>query len=397
MLTQREHLLSTLNKLKKCIVAAEKRAHRITEMETRQSLINPLFRVLGWDFYDLEVVRAEFRCKRFNEPVDFAMFIKGKSTKPILLVEAKALGTDLNRPQPVKQLCTYLGELGVQWGVLTDGNKYVMYNNNAGAAFDDKKFLAMQIKTADTDDGIPMIELASKLESLLSYRCLDDNRIQKYFESHVIDSHIERALWSLLTAPFATLVAAIRKEFKEERVKKRAQQVKITPKHIASYLDSLKDDEGRICFFSDPSTSSSDEDLLKNVALAQQEGTDVKNVAQRTKRITISNLLSDGLVHEGDSWRLEYKGEIYWGRITGNGEIDIKGKTYTSPSKAGRVITGKNIAGWNAWHFKHRDGRWQNIDQLRREFRHRHNLEAITRQRNYNLTQRQPRRVTRIG
>ncbi len=214
----RESLIEALRKLKDQILRGESNSIRLSEQDTRQGLINPLFGELGWDFSDFTAVRAEFRDPRYNEPADYAFFGKDAG-KPLLLAEAKALGTDLNNAKIIKQLCTYLGEIGVQWGLLTDGNKYIMYNANAGASFEDQKFLTMQIKTADTDDGIPMAELASKLQSLLSRGCLEDDRIQKFYESHVIDSHIEDALLSLLSEPFDTLAAAIRKELKEERVK----------------------------------------------------------------------------------------------------------------------------------------------------------------------------------
>jgi len=41
--------------------------------------------------------------------------------------------------------------MGVQWGVLSDGNRYVLYNSRGGTSFDDQKFLALEIKTVDTD------------------------------------------------------------------------------------------------------------------------------------------------------------------------------------------------------------------------------------------------------
>ena len=371
----KDELVDSLRELKDKILEAENGQMKLSEQDSRQGLINPLFHHLGWDFGDFRAVRAEFRDPRYNEPADYAFFGKDQE-KPLLLVEAKALGTDLNNAKVVKQLCSYLGEIGVQWGVLTDGNKYVMYNANAGVSFDDQKFLTMQIKTADTDDGIPMEELAIKLQSLLSRDCLEDKSIQKFYESHVIDRHIEDALLSLLSEPFDTLAAAIRKEFKEERVK--TTNVRITTKQIIDYLESIKDDEGRISPFSDTSTNSG-EDMVQTVALSQKENIDVEKASQRVKRITILDLLHDGLIKEGDSWRFENKGEISWGRITGNGEIDIGGKTYASPSRAGMSITGKSVAGWGAWSFRDHDGSWVKIEALRKEFRQRHNIHQIKR------------------
>ena len=369
----KEGLVDSLRELKNKILQAENNQLKLSEQDSRQGLINPLFHQLGWDFGDFRAVRAEFRDPRYNEPADYAFF--GKDQKnPLLLVEAKALGTDLDNAKVIKQLCSYLGAIGVQWGVLTDGNKYIMYNANAGASFDDQKFLTMQIKTADTDDGIPTEELATKLQSLLSRKCLEDESIQKFYESHVINRHIEDALLSLLSEPFDTLASAIRKEFKEERVK--VTNIRITTAQIVNYLESIKDDEGRISPFSD-SSSNAGEDIVQTVALSQEENIDVEEASQRIKRITILDLLHDALIKEGDSWRFENKGEVSWGRITGNGEIDIGGKTYSSPSRAGTSITGKSVGGWRAWSFRDNNGEWQQIEVLRKEFRQRHNIQKI--------------------
>ena len=136
------------------------------------------------------------------------------------------------------QVCTYLGEMGVQWGLLTDGNKYIMYNSSSGASFEDQKFLTMQIKTTDTEDGLLLDDLADKLVALLSRKCLENDEIQGAYETHVINRHMEDALSSLLTEPFDTLASATKKEFKEERVK-IDPDLKIGQKQIISYLNFM--------------------------------------------------------------------------------------------------------------------------------------------------------------
>ena len=98
-------LIETLIKLKSRILEVEKDSIKLTEQDTRQGLINVLFRSLGWDLSDFDSVKSEFRHKDYNQPVDYAFFHKNKD-KPILLIEAKALGTNLNDCKIVKQLCT---------------------------------------------------------------------------------------------------------------------------------------------------------------------------------------------------------------------------------------------------------------------------------------------------
>ena len=180
MPNSKENFIEVLKNLKKRILEVEKHSTRLSEQDTRQGLINILFKHLGWDFSDFTSVRSELRNKKYNDPVDYAFFRQEDKNTPIILVEAKALGTDLNNGKIVKQLCTYLGEMGVQWGLLTDGNKYIMYNSSSGASFENQRFLTMQIKTADTEDGISFEDLAEKLIALLSRRSLEKDEVQSF-------------------------------------------------------------------------------------------------------------------------------------------------------------------------------------------------------------------------
>ena len=194
-----DKLLGLLRKMKSTIVEIEKDSTKLSEQDTRQGLINPVFQALGWDFLDFASIKSEIRAKHYNDPVDYAFYGSENKEKPVLLLEAKSLGTDLDNPKIVKQLCTYLGEMGVQWGLITDGNRYVMYNSNSGTSFQDQKFTSFQIKTFDTDDGMPLIKLAEKLLGLLGREALENDEIQRVYESHVTKSQIEQAFDSLMT------------------------------------------------------------------------------------------------------------------------------------------------------------------------------------------------------
>ena len=89
-------LKDTVLKLKERIINTEAGNTQLSETDTRQGLINPLFRALQWDFTDFDSIRSELRVPPFNEPVDYAFYsLKTKSSKPILLLEAKRLGLRL--------------------------------------------------------------------------------------------------------------------------------------------------------------------------------------------------------------------------------------------------------------------------------------------------------------
>ena len=367
MINSRQHMVDVLSRIKKKILELEKNSVKVTEQDTRQGLINELFRGLGWNFSDFNLIKSEFRHQNYNEPVDYAFFSEKDKGRPLLLVEAKALGTDLDHSKTVKQLCTYLGEMGVQWGLLTDGNKYIMYNSKSGLSFEDQKFLTMQIKTANTDDGQPYEDLADQFMALLGKNCLENNGIQKAYKSHVINRYIEDALNSLLSEPFETLAKAIKNELKEEKIKV-PYDLRIGQKQILSYLELIKDEEGRIPLDAESTLVNSDDNILHDIAKQEGESShSEKNY--RPKRIGLSDLLTNRLLQEGDSLRLESKGEVTWGRVTGNGEIEVDGKTFANPSGASSSVLHRTSNGWSYWKFRDSCGKWSSISKLREQHR----------------------------
>ncbi len=368
----KQAIIDTLRDIKTRIAKVETDGIKLSETDTRQGLINPVFSALGWDFSDFTQIKAELRHKEYNDPVDYAFFSVSKKV-PILLLEAKTLGTDLSNSKIVKQLCMYLGEMGVQWGVLSDGNKYVMYNSRGGDSFEDQKFITLQIKTIDTEDGMPVDEMAEKFIALLGRECLESDDVQKTYEEHMVNNQIEEALHSLLSTPFDTLASAIRKEFKEDRVKTN-DNLKISSKQIIAYLNNIADEDGNIPIDISSQDVQTDNEILHDVAKAAQESSKCIEIKQTSKRISIKDLLTNDIIHEGDNWKFMYKGEASWARITGNGELELDGKIYLNPSRAGSAIIHKPCSGWNSWYYKNNDGDWHEIEYLRKQYREKYGI-----------------------
>ena len=105
------------------------------EIRTRIVLIDPVLKALGWDVSNLEDVEVEFVTG--NRRVDYALL--GKNGRPIVLIEAKRLDEDLNSNRT--QMLTYCTEIGVRYGVLTDGNCWDLYNLWKEAPIDDRRDL----------------------------------------------------------------------------------------------------------------------------------------------------------------------------------------------------------------------------------------------------------------
>lgn len=98
-----------------------------TEEATKNSLIMPLFQVLGYDIFNpLEFIpeyTADVGIKK-GEKVDYAVVISGKLQ---ILVEAKAINEELNNHD--SQLFRYFGTTDAKFGILTNGDEYRFYTD----------------------------------------------------------------------------------------------------------------------------------------------------------------------------------------------------------------------------------------------------------------------------
>lgn len=101
---------------------------RQDETRTRQVLIDPLLRALGWDVADPEAVELECRIpKQYagkNNKADYAFKSDGK---PVAFLEAKALGKDLVDDATI-QVLNYANASGVPYMIVSDGNVWRMFD-----------------------------------------------------------------------------------------------------------------------------------------------------------------------------------------------------------------------------------------------------------------------------
>ncbi len=93
------------------------------EEATKQGFIQPMFRVLGWDFENINEVSPEEHAS--NGRVDYAVKLNGVSQ---FYIEAKSLKADLNREDYVKQSVSYSYARGVTWAILTDFESLRVFN-----------------------------------------------------------------------------------------------------------------------------------------------------------------------------------------------------------------------------------------------------------------------------
>ena len=140
------------------------------ETRTRQVLIDPLLKDLGWDVGDPGVVELEYRIEkpfggRGKYKPDYALMQSGE---PAAVVEAKALDSQhLN--DATLQVHNYANNDGIPYGVATDGNEWRLIDVHKRVKLDERVTTLFQVSTDD----------ASKcaLRSLALWRpnlCADD-------------------------------------------------------------------------------------------------------------------------------------------------------------------------------------------------------------------------------
>ena len=92
------------------------------ETRTRQALIDPMLRALGWDVEDPNSVELEYGIDR--KWADYALI---GSERPIAVIEAKALGTELNNNVKM-QVLNYANTDGIDYMVVTSGDHWQMFD-----------------------------------------------------------------------------------------------------------------------------------------------------------------------------------------------------------------------------------------------------------------------------
>ncbi len=112
------------------------------ETRTRQVLIDPLLQALGWDVWDPDTVQLEYKLREErSERADYGLMW---DNKPIAVVEAKHLGKSL-KDNETKQANTYANENGIPYIIVTDGDRWEMYEVFKQAALEERLLMEFQL------------------------------------------------------------------------------------------------------------------------------------------------------------------------------------------------------------------------------------------------------------
>ena len=115
-----------------------------SEALTRNALVDPLLRCLGWDTEDPSLVMPEY--KLGNGFADYALLNGGK---PVIVIEAKKLDTPLD--DAASQGIHYCVNDGIKYFAVTDGRKWDIYETHRPVPLADKKIVGFDITNPTSD------------------------------------------------------------------------------------------------------------------------------------------------------------------------------------------------------------------------------------------------------
>lgn len=109
------------------------------ETRTRQVLIDPLLRELGWDVSDPAAVQLEYKVGQ--QWADYALIF---NDRPVAVIEAKRLESNLEDDEMI-QVLNYANRDGIDYMIVTDGDKWEMYEVFRRGALEERLLMKFQV------------------------------------------------------------------------------------------------------------------------------------------------------------------------------------------------------------------------------------------------------------
>jgi len=321
----------------------------ISEDATKQSLIAPTLRALGWNVEDLDEVHPQFPTTAGGF-ADYALFVDGRLR---YLVEAKPLDDNLNNIKWANQLVSYASATGTRWGVLTNGNEYRIYNAYAEVPIEQKVFYSVRLQDPATDPA--------EVLSLLSRTSMVENLLDSQWEAELenrrkrrLSLRVQSALRSLLEQTPASdrFLRLLRDQHSSSL---SISEVREGLSHIRAQFEFKESDSKAV----DPTP-----DPTRPIPIP------------KGLRVSLKDLVDAGIIVAPLDIHRNYKQKLHKASIGTDGLISFHGQSFHSPSGAGRAVrilsgappNSAQTAGWAFWKFVDTDGKAKPISELRQRF-----------------------------
>lgn len=362
---QLQALAAKVSELRDRIVRVRKRGEPPGEEDTKRVFIDPLLQTLGWDTYDLEEVKNQYRHRSRDNPVDYALFML---RMPCLFVEAKPLNANLDDRKWTGQIIAYAATAGVEWCVLSNGDEYRLFNANAPVDADEKLFRTVRLSDESAD------ALTIETLDLLSKSKMEEKRLNVLWKAHFVDRRVNAALKALIHNQDAGLVRLLHKRTEG-----------LTHGDI---LNSLKRADVQVGF---PVTSGLAQASETQGGPRRTKTPDTRRRVRRevtgrrrervTHDCTLKDLIDAGFLSPPFELEATWRKHRFTAVVEKDGSVTFQGRPYRSLSVSGGMA--RNIAsgppkggrpyyqtnGWTFW--KYRDsktGKLEVVDVLRQHY-----------------------------
>ena len=175
----------------------------LKETPTRTIVVDQLLVALGWDVRDPDQAQLEYPTVD-GKSVDYALKIDGK---PVILVEAKALGDPLTDVKAITQVVGYAANAGIVWCILTNGVDWQVYCSVENCQAPDKLMFEVSID-ARKSEGQSVQQLAEKMwlfsREGMAKGMLDEKRKQTF-----TDRKVRKALDVIIPQPPDNVVISL--------------------------------------------------------------------------------------------------------------------------------------------------------------------------------------------
>lgn len=307
---------------------------RLNESGTKASLIEPVLAALGWDVKDIDEVEREYKPRKRDNPVDYALF---EHRSPRLFVEAKALGQNLNDRKWASQMLGYATVAGVQWVVLTNGREYRIYNAHAPVDVDGKLFRTIYVVTSP--------DAAADTLSLLSKASLQSNSIEALWRAHFVDRQVRLALDAVFSkGADPAVVRLLRKRTKSLK----AADIRASLGRMRMTLDFPLD-------ALDGTAAVARKTRVSGLSSGKKKAKRGRRVA--TSSVSLSDLIKAGTIAPGTKLMRRYKRQDLEATVLRDGTVRVGSIVYDSPSAAGSAARaaangpGAKHPATNGWKF----------------------------------------------
>lgn len=258
---------------------SERKIHVKNEETTKQSLIIPFIKFLGYDIFNPLEVKPEYTAdfgKKKGEKVDYAIF--NSNGEALIFIEAKSISENLEKHG--SQLARYFNSTPeLKFAILTNGVEYHLFTDSKICnIMDDVPFLRFNILNI-TDEAIKILKYACK-ENFNSIAILE------YAEELMYSKDLDASITKMLKNPSDEFIRFIIKDIVKTRITSN-MITKFRPlvkKSIFNSITNIINDQNKDSIEVKPNKKQSNN---KNISNKKQDKKNIINSILIEESVTI--------------------------------------------------------------------------------------------------------------